>query len=101
MSDPIPNCTPAVNLITTLTFLEPSMSPISITFTSFLSDKRPVPKNKLDFSAAIALLAARPLATNIFTPSKERAPLAHHCVPCAFVPEPPTPAAAKPPKALT
>jgi hypothetical protein len=54
------------------------MSAISITFTSLWSAKSPVPKNKLDFSAAIAVFAASPLATKILTPSKVNEPLFHH-----------------------
>jgi len=54
------------------------MSAMSITFTKLWSLNNPVPKNKLDFSAAIAVLSANPLATKIFTPSKDNAPLFHH-----------------------
>ena len=52
------------------TFCEPSKSAISNTFTSLWSDKSPVPKNKLDFCAAIALLSESPLQATTFTPSK-------------------------------
>ena len=48
------------------------MSAISITFTSLWSAKSPVPKYRLDFSAATILLSDNPFATASFIPSKDR-----------------------------
>ena len=50
------------------------MSDISITFTSFLSFNKPVPKYKFELLAAIAQLSGKPDDAYNFTPSKDNSP---------------------------
>ena len=98
MSDTCAYCTPAVNLITTRTFWLPSVSAISITLTSLRSLKIPVPKKRLDFSAAIIISSAAPLQGITGIPSKNNEPK-DWLFPLFSNPFAPTPPDWKPPKA--